>query len=45
MRKMAAMLKILKYQRHPQFDLIYENIVPNYAKIVFFYDAIDDVTG
>ena len=45
--KMVAILKILKYQTQLQFDLIYEKIVPNYAKKKFFYgdDVIDDVTG
>ena len=33
--KMAAIMKILKYQTQLQFDLRYENIVPNYAKKVF----------
>ena len=30
--KMAAILKILRYLTQLQFDLGYENIVPNYAK-------------
>ena len=30
--KMAAILKMLKYQTQLQFDLRYEKIVPNYAK-------------
>ena len=34
--KMAAILKILKYQTQLQFDLRCEKIVPNYAKKVFF---------
>ena len=44
--KMAAVLKILKYQTQLQFDLRYEKIVSNYAKKVFFHgdDIIDDVT-
>ena len=29
--KMAAILKILKYETQRQIDLRYENIVPNYA--------------
>ena len=29
--KMAAILKILKYQTQLQFDLRYEKIVPNYT--------------
>ena len=33
--KMGAILKILKYETQLQFDLRYENIVPNYAKKVF----------
>ena len=33
--KMAAILKILKYETQLQFDLRYEKIVPNYAKKVF----------
>ena len=33
--KMAAILKILKYQTQLQFDLKYEKIVTNYAKNVF----------
>ena len=44
--KMAAILKILKYQTQLQFDLRYEKIVPNYAKKVFYGDdVIDDVAG
>ena len=34
--KMAAILKILKYQTQLQFDLRYEKIVPNYAQKFFF---------
>ena len=30
--KIAAILKIFKYQTQLQFDLKYEKIVPNYAK-------------
>ena len=33
--KMAAILKISKYETQLQFDLRYEKIVPNYAKKVF----------
>ena len=40
--RMAAILKILKYQTQLQFDLRYENIVPNYAHDD---DVIDYVTG
>ena len=29
--KIAAILKIMKYESQLQFDLRYENIVPNYA--------------
>ena len=45
--KMAAILKFLKYETQLQFDLRYENIVPNYAKKKYFHedDVIDDVTG
>ena len=44
--KMAAILKILKYETQLQFDLRYENIVPNYAtKSIFMMMVIDDVTG
>ena len=45
--KMAAILKILKYLTQLQFDLGYENIVPNYAKKKYFHDddVINDVTG
>ena len=35
--KMAAILKILKYQTHLQFDLRYEKIVPNYAQKSFLW--------
>ena len=45
--KMAAILKILKYQTQLHSGLRYEKIVPNYAEKSFFYgdDVIDDVTG
>ena len=33
--KMAAMLKISKYQAQLQFDLRYDKIVLNYAKKIF----------
>ena len=33
--KMAAILKILKYETQLQFDLRYKNTVPNYEKKVF----------
>ena len=44
--KMAAILKILKYQTQLQFDVRCEKIVPNYAiKSVFNDDDVtDDVT-
>ena len=41
--KMAAILKILKYQTQLQFDLRYEKIVPNYAIKSIIHE--DDVTG
>ena len=34
--KIAAILKILNYWTQLQFDLRYENIIPNYAKKIFF---------
>ena len=40
--KMAAILKILKYQTQLQFDLRYEKIVTNYAIKSTFHD--DDIT-
>ena len=43
--KMAAILKILKYQTQLQFDLKYEKIITNYANFFFHDDVIDDVTG
>ena len=44
--KMAAILKILKYQTQLQFELRYEKIIPNYAKKIFHDDdVIADVTG
>ena len=44
--KMAAILKILKYETQLQIDLRYEKIVPNYVNKVFYGDdVIDDVTG
>ena len=45
--RMAAILKILKYQTQLQFDLRYEKIVPNYAIKSIFHDGdvTDDVTG
>ena len=39
---MAAILKILKYQRQLQFDLRYEEIVPNYDKKFFHCDDVID---
>ena len=35
--KMAAILKMLKYRTHLQFDLRYEKIVPTYAKDRFLW--------
>ena len=44
--KMAAIVKILKFQTQLQFDLTYEKIVINSAKKVFHVDyVIDDVKG
>ena len=44
--KMAAILNFFKYWTQLQYDLRYENIVPNYAKNFFREDdVIDDVTG
>ena len=43
--KMAAILKILKYQTQLQFDLRYENIVPNYAKKSFFMVMTSSMTS
>ena len=44
---MAAILKNFRYKRQLHFYLIYEKIVPNYAKNSIFHgdDVIDDVTG
>ena len=43
--KMAAILKIFKYERQLHFYLIYENIVPNYAKKVFFMVMTSSMTS
>ena len=43
--KMAAILKILKYQTQLQFDLRYEKIVPNYAEKSFFMMMTSSVTS
>ena len=44
---MAAILKMLKYQTKPQFDLRHEQIVPNCARKGIFHgdDVIGDVTA
>ena len=43
--KMAAILKILKYQTQLQFDLTFENIVPNYAKKSIFMMMTSSMTS
>ena len=43
--KMAAILKIFKYETQPQFDLRYENIVPNYAKKSIFMMMTSSMTS
>ena len=43
--KMAAILKILNYQTQLQFDLRYENIVPNYAKKSIFMMMTSSMTS
>ena len=43
--KIAAILKILKYQTQLQFDLRYEKIVQNYAKKVFFMMMTSSMTS
>ena len=45
MLKMAAILKILKYQTQLQFELRYEKIVPNYAKKIFFMMMTSSMTS
>ena len=43
--KMAAILKILKYQTQLQCDLRYEKIVPNYAQKSFFMMMTSSMTS
>ena len=43
--KMAAILKILKYQTQFQFDLRYEKIVPKYAQKRFFIIMTSSITS
>ena len=43
--KMAAILKILKYQTQLQFDLRYEKIVPYYAQKSFFMMMTSSLTS
>ena len=43
--KMAAILKILKYETQLQFDLRYENILPNYAKKSIFMMMMSSMTS
>ena len=43
--KMAAILKILKYESQLQFDPRYENIVPNYAKKSIFMMMTSSMTS
>ena len=43
--KMAAILKILKYQTQLQFDLRYEKIIPNYAQKSFFMMMTSSMTS
>ena len=43
--KMAAILKILKFETQLQFDLRYENIVPNYAKKSIFMMMMSSMTS
>ena len=42
---MAAIMKILKYETQLQYDLRYENIVPNYAKINIFMLMTSSMTS
>ena len=42
---MAAIMKILKYETQLQFDLRYENIVPNYAKKSIFMMMTSSMTS
>ena len=43
---MAAILKMFNYQKQLQFNLRYEEIVPNNARKTIFHgdDVVDDVT-
>ena len=43
--KMAAILKILKYLTQLQFDLRYENIVPNHTKKSIFMMMTSSMTS
>ena len=43
--KIAAILKILKYETQLQFDLRYEEIVPNYAKKSIFMMMTSSMTS
>ena len=43
--KMAATLKILKYQTQIQTDLTYEKIVPNYVTKSFFVVMTSSMTS
>ena len=43
--KIAAILKILKYETQLQFDLRYEKIVPNYAKKRIFVMIMSSMTS
>ena len=43
--KMATVLKILKYSTQLQSDLIYENIIANYAKKSFFMIMTSSMTS
>ena len=43
--KMAVILKILKYETQLQFDLRYDNIVPNYAKKSIFMMMTPSMTS
>ena len=43
--KMAAILKILKYQSQLQFDLRYEKVITNYAKKSFFTVITSSMTS
>ena len=43
--KMAAILKIFKYETQLQFDLKYQNVVPNYAKKSIFMMMTSSMTS